>query len=114
MSSSPFMEHNCSLVRDHQADVTTHPGHHAAERVPPATAKLTDPGTPCSPVELIGLGIDRGLPLGTTGIRIDCNLDTITGWGQTFTATLWAFQALLWGLATLATAAYTGLVRKST
>ncbi|MER6791514.1 hypothetical protein [Amycolatopsis mediterranei] len=42
--------------------VTTHPGHHAAERVPPATANPNAPGTPCSPVELIGLGIDRGLP----------------------------------------------------
>ncbi|MGW4058881.1 hypothetical protein ACWEGE_11405 [Amycolatopsis sp. NPDC004747] len=95
-------------------NVTTHPGHHAAERVPLATAKPTDPGTPCSPVELIGLGIDRGLPVGTTGIRAHCDLDTTTGWGQTFTAALWVLQALLWGLATLAIAAYTGLVRKPT
>ncbi|MEV6440642.1 hypothetical protein [Amycolatopsis sp. NPDC051716] len=100
-----------SLLAGH---VTTHPGHHAAERVPPAPAKPADPGTPCSPVELVGLGIDRGLPLGTTGIRTHCDLDTTTGWGQTFTATLWALQALLWGLATLAIAAYTGLVRKPT
>ncbi|UOZ09383.1 hypothetical protein [Amycolatopsis sp. WQ 127309] len=97
-----------SLLAGH---VTTYPGHQAAERVPPATAK-TD--TPCSPVELIGLGIDRGLPLGTTGIRAHCDLDTTTGWGQTFTAALWVLQALLWGLATLAIAAYTGLVRKPT
>ncbi|WP_242545105.1 hypothetical protein [Amycolatopsis sp. MtRt-6] len=94
--------------------VTTRPGHHAAERVPPATAKPGAPGTPCSPVELIGLGIDRGLPLGATGIRAHCDLDTATAWGQTFTAVLWALQALLWGLATLAIAAYTGLVRKPT
>ncbi|WP_245589579.1 hypothetical protein [Amycolatopsis balhimycina] len=100
-----------SLLAGH---VTTHPDHHAAERVLPPTAKPTDPGTPCSPVELIGLGIDRGLPLGTTGIRAHCDLDTTTGWGQTFTAILWALQALLWGLATLAIAAYTGLVRKPT
>ncbi|WP_328447462.1 hypothetical protein [Amycolatopsis sp. NBC_00438] len=100
-----------SLLAGH---VTTHPGHHAAERVPPAAAKLTDPGIPCSPVELIGLGIDRGLPLGTTGVRAHCDLDTTTGAGQTFTAILWALQALLWGLATLAIAAYTGLVRKPT
>ncbi|WP_326945793.1 hypothetical protein OG439_40715 [Amycolatopsis sp. NBC_01307] len=100
-----------SLLAGH---VTTHPGHHAAERVPPTTAKPDAPGTPCSPVELIGLGIDRGLPLGTTGIRAHCDLDTTTGWGQTFTAILWALQALLWGLATLAIAAYTGLVRRLT
>ncbi|WP_233223701.1 hypothetical protein [Amycolatopsis sp. CA-128772] len=80
--------------------VTTHAGHHAAERVPPATA---NPSTPCSPVELI----DRGLPLGTTGIRARGDLN-----GRTFTVMLWALQALLWGLATLAIAAYTGLVRK--
>ncbi len=94
--------------------VTTHPRHHAAERVPPATATPDAPGTPCSPVELIGLGIDRGLPLGATGIRARCDIDTATGWGQTFTVILWALQALLWGLATLAIAAYTGLVRKPT
>ncbi|MEA5367157.1 hypothetical protein VA596_47050 [Amycolatopsis sp., V23-08] len=100
-----------SLLAGH---VTTHPGHHAAERVPPASAKPDAPGAPCSPVELVGLGIDRGLPLGTTGIRAHCDLDTTTGWGQTFTAALWVLQALLWGLATLAIAAYTGLVRKPT
>ncbi len=100
-----------SLLAGH---VTTHPSHHAAERVPPTSAKPDNPGTPCSPVELIGLGIDRGLPLGTTGIRTHCDLDTTTGWGQTFTAALWVLQALLWGLATLAIAAYTGLVRKPT
>jgi hypothetical protein len=100
-----------SVVAGH---VTTHPGHLAAERVPPAAAKPGDPGTPCSPVELIGLGIDRGLPLGATGLRARCDLDTTTGWGQTFTAILWTLQALLWGLATLAIAAYTGLVRKLT
>ncbi|MEV4051722.1 hypothetical protein AB0J55_11090 [Amycolatopsis sp. NPDC049688] len=94
--------------------VTTHPGHHAAERVPPAAARPDAPGAPCSPVELVGLGIDRGLPLGTTGIRAHCDLDTTTGWGQTFTVILWVLQALLWGLATLAIAAYTGLVRKPT
>lgn len=100
-----------SMVAGH---VTTRPGHHAAERVPSATAKPDAPGTPCSPVELIGLGIDRGLPLGATGLRARCDLDTATGWGQTFTVVLWGLQALLWGLATLAIASYTGLVRKPT
>ncbi|WP_372671126.1 hypothetical protein [Amycolatopsis kentuckyensis] len=99
------------LVAGH---VTSNPGHHAAERVPPATASASSPAATCSPVELIGLGIDRGLPLGTTGLRARCDLDTVTAWGQTFTVILWALQALLWGLATLAIAAYTGLVRKPT
>ena len=94
--------------------IPTRPNHHAAERVPPPTATTTTPGTPCSTAELIGLGIDRGLPLGTTGLRARCDLDTGTRWGQAFTYTIWALQALLWALATLAIAAYTGLVRKPT
>ncbi|MBM7771015.1 hypothetical protein JOD54_001219 [Actinokineospora baliensis] len=89
--------------------VSTRPGHLAAERVLPANA-----GVPCSTAELIGLGIDRGLPLGATGLRARCDLATDTRWGQLFTYVLWVLQALVWGLATLAVAAYTGLVRKPT
>lgn len=88
--------------------VQTRPGHHAAERIAPASLS----GTPCSTVELIGVGIDRGLPLGTTGLPARCDLDTGTRRGQAFTAVLWLLQALLWALATLAIAGYTGLVRK--
>jgi hypothetical protein len=91
--------------------IPTRPGHHAAERVPSPTVT---PGTPCSTAELIGLGIDRGLPLGTTGLRARCDLDTGTRWGQAFTYAIWVLQALVWALATLAIAAYTGLVRKPT
>lgn len=40
------------------------PGHHAAERT---TQTGDPPGTPCSPVEQFGLGIDRGLPLALPG-----------------------------------------------
>lgn len=94
--------------------VPTRAGHHAAERVRPLTADPVAPGTPCSTAELIGLGIDRGLPIGTIGLRARCDLDTSTRWGQAFTYGVWALQALLWALATLAIAAYTGLVRKPT
>lgn len=100
--------------------VPTRPGHHAAERVTPTgTSSVTGsspagPGTPCSTAELLGLGIDRGLPLGDTGLRARCDLDTATRRGQAFTYLLWALQALLWALATLTIAAYTGLVRKPT
>lgn len=94
--------------------VTTRPSHHAAERVLPLTAPADAPGTRCSIVELIGLGIDRGLPLGATGLRARCDLDTGTRWGQAITVAIWALQALVWALATLAIAAYTGLVRKPT
>jgi hypothetical protein len=35
--------------------------------------------------ELVGLGIDGGLPLGVTGLRTRCDLDTTTRRGQAFT-----------------------------
>ncbi|WP_394615288.1 hypothetical protein JNUCC0626_36620 [Lentzea sp. JNUCC 0626] len=94
--------------------VSTRSGHHAAERVVPASVQSTSSGIPCSTAELIGLGIDRGLPVGATGLRARCDLDTATRRGQAFTFVLWLLQALVWALATLAVAAYTGLVRKPT
>jgi hypothetical protein len=54
------------------------------------------------------------LPLGATGLRARCDLDTGTLRGQAFTYAIWALQALVWALATLAVAAYTGLVRRLT
>jgi hypothetical protein len=87
----------------------TGPGRHAAEH----TIDTTAPGTPCSTVELVGLGLDRGLPLGPTGLRNRCDLVTGTTAGQVFTVLLWIVQAAVWGLATLALAGYTGLIRKS-
>ena len=86
--------------------VTSRPGHHAAERT-------VTPGVACSTVELVGLGLDRGLPLGPTGLRSRCDLDTGTGWGEAFTVAVWLVQAAVWGLATLALAGYTGLIRKT-
>lgn len=89
--------------------ISTRPGHLAAERV---TASTSATGVPCSTVELVGLGLDRGLPLAMTGMRTRCDLDTGTGWGQAFTAAIWLVQLAVWGLATLALAGYTNLVRK--
>ncbi|WP_086660650.1 hypothetical protein [Lentzea kentuckyensis] len=89
--------------------VSTRPGHLAAERVASAT---TAAGVPCSTVELVGLGLDRGLPLGMTGMRARCDLDTAARAGQAFTAAIWLVQLAVWGLATLALAGYTNLVRK--
>jgi hypothetical protein len=90
--------------------VTTRPGHHAAERT---VAGGSPVGTPCSSVELIGLGLDRGLPLGPTGLRTRCDLDTGTRRGQLFTVAVWIVQAIIWGLATLALAGFTNLIRKT-
>jgi hypothetical protein len=89
--------------------VATRPGHLAAERV---TSSAAAAGVPCSTVELVGLGLDRGLPLGTTGMRAKCDLDTAARAGQAFTAAIWLVQIAVWGLATLALAGYTNLVRK--
>jgi hypothetical protein len=89
--------------------VPTGPGRYAAEH----TITSAAPRTPCSTVELVGLGLDRGLPLGPTGLRSRCDLDTETTAGQVFTVSLWIVQAAVWGLATLAIAGYTGLIRKT-
>lgn len=86
----------------------THDGRFAALH----TSSAERPFTPCSTLELVGLGIDRGLPLGATGIRDRCDLDTATPVGQAFTAAIWLLQAVVWALATLVIAGYTGLIRK--
>jgi hypothetical protein len=83
--------------------------HHAAERV---TSFVLPVGQPCTPVELIGVGLDRGLPLSPTGVRTRCDLNTETTAGQWLTLLIWLIQAAVWGLATLALAGYTGLIRK--
>jgi hypothetical protein len=90
--------------------IVTGPGHHAVEH----TVGSGMPGTPCSIVEQIGVGIDRGLPLASTGIENRCDLDTISNTGQLFMAAMWLVQAMMWWLATLAVAGYTGLIRKIT
>ena len=76
------------------------------------TTRAEHPFTPCSTLELVGLGIDRGLPLAGTGIRDRCDLDTGSAVGQVFTAAIWFLQALVWALVTLVVAGYTGLIRK--
>ncbi|WP_219151752.1 hypothetical protein [Amycolatopsis sp. TNS106] len=76
------------------------------------TSATASPGTTCSLIERVGLGLDRGLPLASTGIRSRCDLDSSTFAGQVFTASLWLIQFLIWGLATLAIAGYTGLIRR--
>jgi hypothetical protein len=84
--------------------------HHIAERTAAFTAAT---GQSCTTVELIGVGLDRGLPLSPTGVRIRCDLNPDTEWGATFTIAIWIVQAAVWGLATLALAGYTGMVRKT-
>jgi hypothetical protein len=89
--------------------IETRPQHHVAERVSSATEPL---GVACSSIELVGVGLDRGLPLGSTGVRNRCDIDTTSRRGQAFTLLIWLLQAAIWILATLVIAGYTGLVRK--
>ncbi|MDX3193328.1 hypothetical protein PV458_33385 [Streptomyces sp. MN03-5084-2B] len=86
-------------------------GHHVGERVSSFDSAF---GRPCTAVELVGLGLDRGLPLASSGIRARCDLNPDTTWAATFTIVIWILQAAIWGLATLALAGYTGLIRKPT
>ncbi|SEF33978.1 hypothetical protein SAMN05421837_107147 [Amycolatopsis pretoriensis] len=84
--------------------------HHVAER----TSTFSDlTGRPCTDVELISLGLDRGLPIATTGVRGRCDIDPDTNWATVFTIAIWLTQAGIWGLATLALVGYTGLIRKT-
>jgi hypothetical protein len=79
------------------------------------SAQAGDPQRgPCSLLEQIGIGIDRGLPLGTMGIRGHCDVDTVSRTGQVMTAFIWAFQFFVWVLATFVVAGYVGLIRKVT
>jgi hypothetical protein len=84
--------------------------HHVAERVAAFGAQA---GWPCTTVELVGLGLDRGLPLSPTGIRARCDINPDVPGASFFTVVIWLVQAAVWGLATLALAGYTGLIRKT-
>ena len=70
------------------------------------------PGTACSIVEQVGLGLDLGLPAINTGLNNRCALDSTSAAGQILTGAAWLLQALGWALATLVVAGYTGLIRK--
>jgi hypothetical protein len=88
----------------------TSPGRYVAIH----TAQADDPHGPCSLTEQIGVGIDRGLPLSTTGIRSRCDFDTTSRRGQAVTWATWVLQFLVWALATLVVAGYVGLIHKAT
>jgi hypothetical protein len=91
----------------------TNNGQYAAQRpLTTQNAQSNSSSSRCSLIEQIGLGIDRGLPLASTGVRTHCDLDTASTAGQWFTGVIWLLQAVVWALATLAVAGYTGLVRK--
>jgi len=76
------------------------------------TAATEHPGTSCSIIEQVGLGLDLGLPAINTGLSNNCSLNSTTVPGQGLTAISWLLQGLAWALATLVIAGYTGLIRR--
>ncbi|MGV9295472.1 hypothetical protein [Amycolatopsis sp. NPDC003676] len=68
--------------------------------------------TDCTLIERIGVGLDLGTPLISTGARTHCDT-TNTATGQWLTATGWALRLLAWAFATLFIAGFTGAVRKT-
>lgn len=76
------------------------------------TAATGHPGTSCSIIEQVGLGLDLGLPAINTGLSNSCSLNSTTAPGQVLIAVSWLLQGLAWALATLVIAGYTGLIRR--
>ncbi|HVW43511.1 MAG TPA: hypothetical protein VHC18_19395 [Amycolatopsis sp.] len=72
------------------------------------------PGAPagCTLVERVGVGLDLGTPLVSTGARSRCDT-TDAATGQILTITGWALRLLAWAFATLFIAGFTGAVRKT-
>ncbi|MEV4320545.1 hypothetical protein [Actinocrispum sp. NPDC049592] len=66
----------------------------------------------CSVIDQVGVGLDVGSPLVSTGARARCDA-TNTGAGQVLTSLGWLFRLLAWGFATLFIAGFTGAVRKT-
>ncbi|MEV4142759.1 hypothetical protein AB0J40_03770 [Amycolatopsis sp. NPDC049691] len=84
-------------------------GHGALAQVrtpPPATP------APCAWIDEIGVGLDIGTPLISTGARTRCDT-TDTPAGHALTLIGWALRLLAWAFATLFIAGFTGAVRKT-
>ncbi len=66
----------------------------------------------CTVVERIGVGLDLGTPLISTGARAHCDT-TNTTTGTILTSAGWTLRLLAWAFATLFIAGFTGAVRKT-
>src|SRR5664280_1916515 len=77
------------------------------------TRATASPGTACSAVEQVGLGVDLSLPVIKTNTRARCDLDSTSRPGQWFTVGSWILLVLSWAAATLVVAGYTGVVRRT-
>jgi len=75
-------------------------------------AKTDSPGSPCSSVELVGLGLEWSIPFVDVDASSTCAIDRLSPEGQRFTVASWAVQAGGWALATVVIAGFTGIVRR--
>ncbi|WP_143268904.1 hypothetical protein [Amycolatopsis vastitatis] len=66
----------------------------------------------CTLVEYIGVGLDLGSPLISTGARTHCEYTNTTP-GAILTVSGWILRLLAWAFATLFIAGFTGAVRKT-
>ncbi|HEV7203113.1 MAG TPA: hypothetical protein VGN18_00815 [Jatrophihabitans sp.] len=67
--------------------------------------------TGCSTVEQVAVGVH--VPFLNDIASGDCTLDTTTTAGELYSIAVWTTDALMWAVASLAVAGYTGLVRQS-
>jgi hypothetical protein len=91
------------------AHIPIGPGRYVAMR----TAQADNHHALCSLTEQIGVGIDRSLPVGTTGIRDRCDFDTTSLSGQIVTWITWGLKLLVWVLATFFLAGYVSRIPKA-
>jgi hypothetical protein len=70
------------------------------------------PGTPCSVLERVGVGLNFALPVVKTPLEGTCAA-TVTAVGNAISIGGWVLQLLAWSLATLFVAGFTGAVRKT-
>jgi hypothetical protein len=73
---------------------------------------LAQAKAPCTVVDQVGVGLDLGTPLITTGAGSRCQL-TGSATGQALTLSGWGLRLLAWAFATLFVAGFTNAVRKS-
>jgi hypothetical protein len=77
-----------------------------------ALAQTPLTSTECTVVQRIGVGLDLGTPLITTGARARCDA-TNSATGQALAIAGWGLRLLAWAFATLFIAGFTGAVRKT-
>jgi hypothetical protein len=79
----------------------------AQVRTPPSPTPIG-----CTIVDRVGVGLDLGTPLVSTGARTRCD-STATATGESLAVAGWILRLLAWAFATLFIAGFTGAVRKT-